>query len=263
MQEYIKKGVCMYTLITGASSGIGAEFAHQLAEKKHDLILTARSVDVLNKTAQDLEMNYHVDVKVIGQDLSEIDGPEALFAKCLEQGLEIDLLINDAGVGLIGDFESHDIKNIEQMLILNILSLTKLCYLFLPQLKTNKGKLLNVSSQAAFGPQPYMAAYGATKAYVLSLTEALRVELENTGVTVHSLNPGPTDTKFFERANASPDDVNFKIRSPQEVVAEAIVGIESNKAITIPGWDNQVFNFVSRLVPRTVLAKMTQYTIKK
>lgn len=253
----------MYTLITGASSGIGAEFAHQLAEKRHSLILTARSADALNKMAKDLKLNYNVDVKVIVQDLSEIDGPEALFAKCLEQGMDIDLLVNDAGVGLVGNFETHDIKDIEKMLILNILSLTKLCYLFLPQLKNSKGKILNVSSQAAFGPQPYMAAYGATKAYVLSLTEALRVELEDTGVTVHSLNPGPTYTKFFERANSSPDDFNFKFRTPQEVVADAIAGMESNKAITIPGWENQVFNFFSRLMPRNVLAKMTQYTIKK
>jgi len=253
----------MYTLVTGASSGIGAEFAHQLAEKKHNLIITARSADALNKLAVDLNKNYHVDVKVIVQDLSQIDSAEALFAKCLEQSLEIDLLVNDAGVGLIGDFQSHDIKNIESMLILNILSLTKLCYLFLPQLKKNRGKILNVASQASFGPQPYMAAYGATKAYVLSLTEALRVELQDSGVTVHSLNPGPTYTKFFERANSSPDNINFKFRTPQEVVSDAIIGMEENKAITIPGWENQMFNFVTRLVPRNVLAKMTQYNIKK
>lgn len=252
-----------YTLITGASSGIGEEFARQFAKKGHSLILTARSSDKLEKLSEELSHAYNVSIHVITQDLAQIDSAEELHKKCQELDLEVNFLVNDAGVGLIGKFDSHDLNRVQEMLILNIVTLTKLTYLFLPQLKKLQGTLLNVASQVAFEPAPEMAAYGATKAYVLNFTEALRVELEESNVKVMALCPGPTYTKFFERADTTPDRINFKFRTPQEVVSSAIEGLEKDNPVTIPGWENQVWTFLTRLIPRSLLAKLSQYNVKK
>lgn len=251
-----------YTLITGASSGIGEEFARQYAKKGHSLILVARSEDKLTQLAKELSIAYQIKAEVIVQDLARADSAEELFRKCQSMNVEINFLINDAGVGLIGDFDSHNLHRIQDMLILNVLTLTKLTYLFIPQLKKNHGTILNVASQVAFEPAPYMAAYGGTKAYVLSFTEALRVELNDEEVKVLALCPGPTYTNFFARANSTPDQINFKFRTPSEVVSEAIEGVEANRSITVPGWENRVFTFMTRLMPRSLLAKLSQYNIK-
>lgn len=252
-----------FTLITGASSGIGEEFARQLAKKGHSLILTARSQEKLDQLAEELSNTYKIPIHVIVQDLSQVDSAEIFYNKFQKLGVEINLLINDAGIGLIGKFDTHDLKKIQEMILLNILALTNLSYLFLPQLKKNKGTLLNVASQVAFEPAPYMAAYGATKSYVLSFTEALRVELKDDNINVMALCPGPTYTKFFERADSSPDKINFKFRTPQEVVFAAIEGLENEDAITIPGWENSIWTFMTRLIPRKLLAHLSQYNVKK
>jgi uncharacterized protein len=252
-----------YTLITGASSGIGEEFARQYAKKGHSLILTARSKDKLEQLSKELSEAHKISIHIIPQDLSHMNSAEELHQKCLESGLEVNFLINNAGVGLIGKFESHEIHKIQEMLLLNILTLTKLCYLFLPQLKKNHGTLMNVASQVSYQPAPYMAAYGATKAYVLSLTQALRVELKDSQVKVVALCPGPTYTRFFERAHSNPDQINFKFRTPKEVVSEALIGAEKEKAIVVPGIENRVWTFMTRFIPKPWLAKMSQYTLKK
>ena len=206
-----------YTLITGASSGMGEEFAKQLARKGNSLILVARSENKLLAFAEELKTRHAIDVQVINQDLAQLDSAEKVFQACQEKGLEVDFLINNAGVGLIESFEKHNLHEIQEMLNLNILTLTKLTYLFIPQLKTNHGTILNVASQAAFQPIPYMSAYSATKAYVLNFTEGLRVELESSGIRVCTLCPGPTYTKFFERAKTTPDTVRFKFHHPDFV----------------------------------------------
>lgn len=252
-----------YTLITGASSGIGEEFARQYAKKGHNLILTARSMDKLNRLAEELSREHRVSIHVIEQDLAQVDGAEEFYQKVKQLGIELQLLVNDAGVGLIGTFESHPLHKIEEMVLLNILSLTKLCYLFLPDLKKNSGSIINVASQAAFEPIPYMASYGATKAYVLNFSEALRVELEKSKVKLMTLCPGPTYTEFFQRNHYNPDDINFKFRTPQEVVSEAIEGYENGKNITIPGWENRIWTFITHLMPKSVLAKLSQQMVNK
>ena len=252
-----------FTLITGASSGIGEEFARQYAQKKHPLILTARSKGKLEQLAQELAQTYQIPIHIIPQDLAQLNSAEELYQKCQHLGVEINFLINDAGIGLIGAFESHELAKMQEMILLNVLALTKLSYLFLPQLKKNSGILLNVASQIAFGPAPYMAAYGGTKAYVLNFTEALRVELKKHNVRVMALCPGPTYTNFFERANSSPEQINFKFRTPTEVVTTAIEGIENDKDMTIPGWENRIWTFFAHLLPRSLLAKLSQYNVKK
>jgi len=256
--------VCMrFTLITGASSGIGEEFARQYAKRGHSLILTARSSDKLNQLAAELCSQYNVQIHVIEQDLSQINSAEELYKKCQSLGVTINFLINNAGVGLIGKFDTHEINKIQDMLILNVVTLTKISYLFLPDLKKTQGTLLNVASQAAFEPSPSMASYAATKSYVLSFTEAIRVELKDSKVNVMALCPGPTYTKFFERAKSSPNDINFKFRTTEEVVTVAIDGINKQKDIAIPGLENKVFTFFTRLLPRSLLAKLSQYNVNK
>ncbi|QLH35946.1 MAG: SDR family oxidoreductase [Parachlamydiaceae bacterium] len=252
-----------FTLITGASSGIGEEFVRQYAKKGHSLVITARNEEKLHQLARDLMNLYKITIHVIPQDLALPNAAEELYKKCQDKNLRINLLINDAGIGLISEFESQDLNKIQEMIFINILALTKLCYLFLPQLKENHGAILNVASQASFEPTPYMAAYGATKAYVLSFTQALRVELQDTDVEVTALCPGPTYTNFFKRANTTSHVIQFKFRQPAEVVEEAIKGLESGKAITMPGWENNLWTFMTRFMPRSALAKVSQFMVNK
>lgn len=252
-----------YTLVTGASSGIGEEFAHQLAAKKHNLILAARSDEKLHTLANELMQAHSVQVKVIPIDLKEPKSAERLFSLCMEQNLNVNFLINDAGVGLIGKFEQFEINRIEDMINLNVLTLTKLTYLFMPNLKKNSGKLINLASQIAFSPGPYMASYAATKAYVLSFTEAIRVEYENDGVKIMALCPGPTYTRFFERTEATTNDINFKFRPTKDVVEEALEGMENNESVRIVGWENKMMVFLMRFLPRSVNAKFSAGMVKK
>ena len=186
-----------------------------------------------------------------------------LFKSCKSKNLEVNFLINNAGIGQIGDFEAQDLDKMEKMLVLNMISLTKIIYLFLPELKKNKGCIINVASQASFMATPYMAAYGATKAYVLSLTESLWAELKVTNLTIMALCPGPTYTKFFERADTSTECIRSKFRSPEEVVNNAISGIENKKLVTKPGWENSLTVFLSKFIPRKALLKISSNFVKK
>jgi short-subunit dehydrogenase len=252
-----------YVLITGASSGIGEEFAKQLATQKRSLILVARSEEKLNALAKELMEQHGIQVHVIKHDLAQLDSAKKVFEACQQKGLEVDFLINDAGVGLIEQFDAHPFERLREMLLLNIATLTELTYLFLPQLKANKGMLLNVASQAGFQPIPYMSVYAASKAYVLNFTEGLRVELEDSGVKVCALCPGTTQTRFFERAGSSIDDIRSQRQTPKEVVQTALDGLEKGKSVVISGGQNQLMVFLNRFLPRAALPKLTQHMVKK
>lgn len=251
-----------YALVTGASSGIGEEFARQLASKKHPLILVARSEDKLKELAKDLNQKHNVDVKIIIEDLGKVDSAEKLYDQCKKMNLEINFLVNDAGIGLIGKFDHFEIERIEEMLLLNVITLTKLCYLFLPDLKKSKGTLINLASQIAFSASPYMSAYAATKSYVLSFTEGIREEYKNEGVKILSLCPGPTYTKFFERTQATSNDIKFKFRPPSDVVEEAFSALRKNKGTTVVGWENKLSTFLFRFMPRSLTAKLSGNMVK-
>lgn len=251
-----------YTLITGASSGIGEEFARQCAAKRQNLILVARSEEKLQNLSSELKNTYPIDVKVIALDLATNDSAEHLFERCQRENLEVNFLINNAGIGLIGKFDHFEVIRIEEMLTLNILTLTKLTYLFIPQLKNNRGIIINLSSQVAFSPAPYMSAYAGTKSYVLSFTEAIQNEYEKDGIKVLALCPGPTYTKFFERTNANPQDINFKFRPAKDVVDEAFEALNNNKPVTLVGWENKVMVFFLRFLPRSLITKLSSTFVK-
>ena len=189
-------------LITGASSGIGLEFAKVFAKEKNNLVLVARSKDKLEQLASDIRKDYAVQVKVINADLSNMEEVQMVYDTCKAENIEVEYLINNAGFGDFGYFAQSDWKKTEQMIDLNIKSLTKFCRLFIPDMVARKsGKILNVASTAAFQPGPTMAVYFASKSYVLFLSEALYSELQGTGVNVTCLCPGATESGFQQAAD--------------------------------------------------------------
>ncbi len=184
-------------LITGASSGLGKQFAYIHASRQGDLVIVARSEDKLLALKQELETNYGVSVKVIVKDLTEKSAPETLYKIIKDEYIEIDYLINNAGFGGIGKFHERDWEKDEAMIQLNVMALAHFTRLFLPDfVKRNRGKILNISSIASLMPGPLQATYYASKAFVSSFSMAIAEELKNTNVTITTLLPGPTETQF-------------------------------------------------------------------
>src|SRR4051812_3624413 len=191
-------------LVTGGSGGIGLELAKVLARNDFDLVLVARKRDTLEAAAGQLEGKFDIKAHVFAADLRIPEAPQTIFDFLLNENIAVDALVNNAGFGLGGEFAETELQSELDMIQVNISALTHLTKLFVPtMIKRRSGRVLNVSSTAAFQPGPLMAVYYATKAYVLSFSEALAEELRNTGVTVTALCPGPTDTDFAEVAHVT------------------------------------------------------------
>lgn len=238
-------------LVTGASAGIGEVFAYRLAKRKFDLVLVARRGDRLEKIAQKVTDTDQVHCEIVVMDLGEPDAPARLFAQLADKGIPVDLLVNNAGFGIGGKFGDQDPARLEQMLALNITSLTLLTRLALERmLPRRSGTILNVASLAAFQAVPNMAAYAASKAYVLHLTEALAEELKGTGVAACCLCPGSTATEFADVAKVSMAGADRVTQTPEQVVDEALAGLDQGRRLVVPGWHNQVAAAAGRLVPR-------------
>lgn len=250
-----------FVLITGASSGIGRAFAFEYARKGRSLVLVSRSKKKLESLASTLNKTYSVSTHVLIQDLSNHDSAEALFTSISNLNIEIDLIINNAGLGLIGDFEDQDIFKIQEMIFLNIFTLTKITYLLLPQIKKNKGGIINVASQAAFQPLPHAAVYAASKAYVLNFTQAISEELINYNLRIMALCPGVTRTDFFLKANYTLDRMRLKSLSTEEVVLEAINGFEKGKSVLVTGWLNKLLTFLVRFFTKKFALRGAKYLI--
>jgi len=250
-----------YTLITGASSGIGEQFARDLAAKKTNLILVARSKDKLNELAEQFRKDHGIDVQVIAQDLSRPEGPDEVLKACQERHLDVDTLINNAGVLNNKPFEKMDAASILDLVMVNIYALTKLTYLFLPELKKCKGRIMNVASVAGFQPIPFMNVYSATKAYVLSFSEALAEELNGTGVSVTIFAPGVVETPGVIRTTRGEEPVNFRlpITTTDKVSEPALKGLENRDEWVIPGFLNNFVIFTNRLTPRKLVVKATRF----
>ncbi len=244
------------TLITGASGGIGKEFAKIFAKEKYNLVLVARSEEKLNCIAKELENQYKVKVMVLIEDLSKPNSALKIYTKLKEEKINIDVLINNAGFGTYGNFLNEDLQTITEMINLNITTLTEMALLFLKEMKErDSGKILNVASIAAFQPLPRFAVYAATKSYVLHFTEALRYELKKTNIIVSSLCPGPTSTGFAQRANAEKLNL-FKNEMSSQVVAQiGYQGLMKNKMTIIPGFQNKLV-LLSRIIPKKLLLKI-------
>ncbi|MGI9108326.1 MAG: SDR family NAD(P)-dependent oxidoreductase [Pyrinomonadaceae bacterium] len=244
------------TLITGASSGIGEVFARQLAARGENVVLVARSEEKLNALCNELGRACGVNCQTVALDLSEAGGARRLFEETERRGLEVDTLINNAGFGSVGDFASLDVERELNMIDLNVKSLVELTYLYLaPMRKRRRGNIINVASVAAFQPVPYMATYAATKAFVLSFSEALWDENRAYKIKVMGLCPGATKTNFFNAAYVKRPPFRV-MQTADEVVATALRGLERGKGHIISGWLNYVQTQAERLLPRSVVTRI-------
>ena len=247
-------------LITGASGGIGLELARIHASKGDDLVLVARSGDKLSEIKTEFEAKYNVSVRFMVKDLSMPHAAMKVFDEVTGHGIVVDYLINNAGFGDFGLFLESDWDKQESMINLNITALAHLTKLFLPgMVERGGGKILNVASLAAFTPGPTMSVYFATKAFVLSFSQALNNELKDKGITVTALCPGSVDTKFHEVALGDPGLV--RERKMMSAVEAAEIGYQSmmnGKPVVIPGYKNSFLAFASRFAPREVIVKSTR-----
>ncbi len=240
-------------LVTGASGGIGLEIAKLFAADGYSLVLVARSKDKLEEVARDLKRCFGVEVKLIFQDLSVVENCRKVYEEITRDGIRVDVLVNNAGAGTWGDFWKTDLEIEMQNMRLNMLSLVYLTKLFLKDMIQNqRGKILNVASTAAFQPGPLMAVYYASKAFVLSFSEALSNETRATGVTVTALCPGPTDTNFRAAAGMQKSMLFSKhLNLPASEVARAgYEGMKRGKAIVVPGFKNRLVIQLLRIAPR-------------
>jgi short-subunit dehydrogenase len=250
-----------YTLITGASSGIGLELARVFAANNHNLILVARSTDKLEALKTEIEKNSEVVAEVISADLSLPDSAEKLFEIIKNKNMMVDILVNNAGFGDHGQFVKSEIKRNDDMILLNVLTLTKLTRLFLTEMVANKyGKILNVASTAAFQAGPLMSVYYATKAYVLSFSEGLSEELLNTGVTVTALCPGPTESNFMKVANASDMKLldSVSIPTSKDVAEYGYKALMNEEVVAVHGMLNGFMAKGTSFVPRFLLRKVVK-----
>jgi uncharacterized protein len=243
-------------LVTGASSGIGDAIARELASRGWDLVLTARSEARLERLADELRARHGVGVEVNSEDLTDPEAPARLERRTEGAGLAIDFLVNNAGFGRIGPFVAQEGEDANAMIRVNVTAVTELVGRFAPHMVARGGgRILNVASTAAFQPGPLMAVYYATKAYVVSFSEAVRNELASSGVTVTTLCPGVTGSEFHERAGMHGDSVLERLR-PASTEAVARFGVEAalrGKGVVIPGRLNRILATAVRFVPRSIV----------
>lgn len=240
-------------LVTGASAGIGAAYARALAARGHDLVLVARREEPLRALAADLASRHGVRADVVCQDLLDPGASRRLFDETEGAGRPVGFLVNNAGFGQFGAFTESDEAQLARMLALDVVAFSAIAHVFAgPMRQRSAGVIVNVASVAAFQAVPWFAAYSAAKAYVLSLSEALAVELRP--VQVQALCPGPTATEFFEVSGTPKDE--GRIMSAEDVVRESLEGVDAGRAVVVPGLRNRVMVAGSRMAPRWLVTKL-------
>lgn len=250
-------------LITGASSGIGKELAYVYAEKNYNLVLAARRKDRLEEIKTDIKNKHSVSVEIFEIDLSKTDSAEELFRKVSSKNIKVDVLINNAGFGMKGNFKDLDIDTEEDMLVLNMITLTKLTKLFVgPMIKAGSGNIINIASTAAFQPVPKLAAYSATKAYVLSFSEAIAYELKDKNIKVTAICPGATQSEF---ANVAKMDNSFFSQAPtsKELAEFTYKKMKEGKVTAIHGIKNNILAFGQRFISRRMIVQTSAKIMEK
>jgi short-subunit dehydrogenase len=248
-------------LITGASGGIGYELAKLFAKDRHNLVLVARSSDKLARVADELQRQFGISAKAVPLDLTAGLAPQFLFDQLQREGISVDILVNNAGYGVFGEFAKIPVEQELGQIQLNVAALTHLTKLFLgPMLERRSGKILNVASTAGFQPGPLMAVYYATKAYVISFSEALANELKDSGVTVTCLCPGVTDTGFQGRAGTE-KTILFKkgrLMDAATVARDGYRGLMAGKTLVISGFRNWLVAESLRVSPRRLVTAVSR-----
>jgi len=250
-----------WALITGASSGIGYELSIVFAREGYNLILVSRNEEALQKLANQLHTEHEVLAKVIAKDLAASNSPQEIYSQLQKESIAVNVLVNCAGLGLAGKFSETDLNTELRMIQVNIMALTELTKLFLRDMvRRREGRILNVASTAAFQPGPLMAVYYATKAYVLSFSEAIFEELQGSGVIVTALCPGPTRTDFQNRAGLAESKLFnakrlLRTDEPVEVAERGFEGMMHGEAIVIPGFRNKLLASAVRILPRKLVRK--------
>jgi len=244
------------TLITGASSGIGAAFARKLATLGRNVLLVARSEDKLITLCNELGRMSDIRAQYFALDLAKPEAPAQLFKETQKRRMEIDMLINNAAFGSMGYFDQLDLARELEMLDLNIRTVVELTHRFLqPMRQSKQGTIVNVASTAGFQSVPFMATYAATKAFVLSFSEALWEENRTHGVHVMALCPGVTETNFFEASRMERPPMRTA-QTPEEVVSAAVRGLARKKPVVISGWANLFMVESERIVPRSLVTRL-------
>src|SRR5713226_7390110 len=253
-------------LITGASGGIGYELAKLFAQDLHNLVLVARSATKLTQFADELERQFGISVKSIPLDLAAAPAPQFLFDQLQREGVAVDILVNNAAYGKFGEFANIPLEETLGQIQLNITALTHLTKLFLaPMLEQRAGKIMNVASTAGFQPGPLMAVYYATKAYVISFSEALANELKGSGVTVTCLCPGVTDTEFQKRAGTEQTRLFRQMRpmDAKTVAWDGYRGVMKGKPLVISGFRNWLLAESLRVSPRKLVTAISRRLIAR
>lgn len=258
-------------LITGATSGIGNDFARIFAERGYDLFLASRNREKMDGIRKKFAELYGITVTTMPIDLAKPSAARKVYEETVSQGIEIQVLVNNAGFGIAGLHTDLDMGNVEEMIQLNVTTLTQLCSLFGQEMKRKKkGYILNIASTAAYQPAPYIAAYGATKSYVLNFSEALAMELEDYNVVVTCLSPGPTDTNFFERVGVEGVSDRKKgvwaksnLMASRKVAEIGVNALFSKKLSVVAGSWNSFLAFSNRLAPRRMAASVSKKMMRQ
>jgi uncharacterized protein len=253
-----------WALITGASAGFGAEFARRLAERGAHVILVARREEKLRALAREIKARHGVEAEVIVADLRQADSSRQVFEAAQGLGKEVRVLVNNAGFGIYGRLEETPAGRNQDLVMVNVVALASMTRLFLPDMiRAGDGVILNVASTSAFQSVPYMANYGASKAFVLSFTEALWGENLGTGVRVVAVCPGPVETEFFE-VMGSMQPVPLRKDTVENVIASALRAVDHNRGYVVPG---PVLNYLmanaSRLMPRSLVTRITARLLRR
>jgi short-subunit dehydrogenase len=253
-----------YTLISGASEGIGYEMVKIFAGRGYNLLLTARNETKLREIQKQLNTEHNIKIEIFAADLSLPQTPRKIFEFCGEKDINVDILINNAGFGQYGSFKETDFETEKSMINLNISALTELCKLFIPPMIENHfGRIMNVASTAAFFPGPQMAVYYASKAYVLSFSESLSTELAKHNITVTALCPGPTRSKFMDRAHMSAsrlfNNPLMHLMTSRQVALYAYKALMKGKTVAVPGLNNKFLTLMPRFFPKAAI----RFTMKQ
>lgn len=251
------------TLITGASSGIGEEFARRLAAKKHNLVLVARSEEKLHALADGLMAAHGITAHYLAIDLMDFEADSRLFGETEKLGMDVDWLINNAGFGSMGDFAKLDLEKELEIINLNISALVALTHRYLVKMRERKnGTIINVSSSAGFQPIPFMATYAATKAFVTSFSEAIAEENRPFDINVMALCPGPTKTNFFEASSIDEAAMLKGQQSVEEVVETALKAVDKGRSKIVSGWVNYLGAVLGSVVPNALITRTVANTLR-